>query len=91
MVDAGLCQAPALGHFLPAALQNPPHHFAMSPKVCREERGRGEKNHKFRFFPHTEMRSQGLISVENRRIYAGLVLALDPFGFDPQGPTGQSH
>lgn len=47
------CQAPALGHFLPAAPQHPPHHFAMSPKVCREERGRGEKNHKFRFFsPH---------------------------------------
>lgn len=51
---------------LPSAisfLQTPTtHYFAVSPKISRDERERGEKNHKLIFFP-IEMRTQGLMKL----------------------------
>lgn len=41
------------------------------------------------FFSPTEMRAQGLISVENPRIYPGLGLALDPLALTLGDPLGR--
>lgn len=69
---AGLCQFPALCHFLPADTQYPPHVtlplIPKSPGLSEK----GVRKHTSSDFSPIEMRTQSLISAENLRICPGL-------------------